>query len=217
LISPGIQGPLAATLIALLGAAAGIRLVRRPGRLLVPLSGAILVAVTVFGLVPELVRELGYVVPFALMASAYLALSVLDRQGFPVCPSCSHGEEYAATLLAAAGIHAFVDGWGMAAADTGRTVPLAIGAAIVFHKIPEGLALGGLLRGASIPPARAMLLAAAAESPTLLGGLAGLHSAPGRWTNYAFALAAGTFFFFGIHAIEGWRIRANLQTADRRP
>jgi len=192
-------------------------MVRRSGRLLVPLSGAILVAVTVFGLVPELVRQSGYAIPFALMATAYVILTILDRRGFPVCPSCSHGEEFATALIVAAGIHAFVDGWGMAAADTGHTVPLAVGGAIVFHKIPEGLALGGLLRGAAIPASRAMLLATAAEVPTILGGYAGLHSTPGPWTNYALALAAGTFFFFGIHAIEGWRARTNLQSTFGKP
>lgn len=203
----GIAGPLAATAIAITGAAVGIVLTGRRGRWLVPLSGLILVAVTVFGLVPELIRQSGLVIPLALMAAAFLALTLLDRNGYPICPSCSHGEEFATTLLVAAGLHAFVDGWGMTAA-----APVAVGGAILFHKIPEGLALGGLLRGASMRPSRALLLAAAAETPTLAGGYLGLHSQPGPWTNYALAIAAGTFLFFGLHAIQGWRARANLQS-----
>lgn len=189
----------------------------RRRRLLVPLSGAILVAVTVFGLVPELIRQSGFVFPLGLMAAAYLVLTALDRMGYPVCPSCSHGEAFATTLILATGLHAFVDGWGMTAAETEHAVPYAIGGAILFHKIPEGLALGGLLRGAFLTPARALLLAAAAELPTVAGGYLGLHAEPGPWTSHALSLAAGTFLFFGIHAIEGWRARANLHSTPRLP
>jgi zinc transporter ZupT len=217
LTSPGIEAPLAAAAIAIVGAIAGIFLANRRHGLLVPLSGAILVAVTLFGLVPELIRQIGFVLPLALMVAAYLCLTVLDRMGYPVCPSCSHGEAFAVTLIIATGLHAFVDGWGMTAAETDHAVPYAIGGAILFHKIPEGLALGGLLRGAAIPPGRAILLVAMAELPTIAGGYLGLHAQPGPWTTHALSIAAGSFLFFGIHAIEGWRARANLHSAPRLP
>jgi zinc transporter ZupT len=217
LTSFGIEGPLVAAATAIAAAAGGIFVASRRRRMLVPLSGAILVSVTLLGLVPELVRQSGALLTLSLMAAAYLSLTVLDRKGYPVCPSCSHGEAFAVTLIVATGIHAFVDGWGMTAAQTDHAVPYAIGAAILFHKIPEGLALGGLLRGAFMPPPRAIMLAAAAELPTIAGGWLGLHAEPGAWTSYALAVAAGTFLFFGIHAIEGWRARANLHSAPRLP
>jgi zinc transporter ZupT len=217
LTSFGIEGPLIAAAIAITAASAGIFVANRRRRLLVPVCGAILVSVTLLGLVPELVRQSGAVLPLALMAAAYLLLTLLDRKGYPVCPSCSHGDAFAATLIVATGVHAFVDGWGMTAAQTDHAVPYAVGAAILFHKIPEGLALGGLLRSAFIPAPRAILLATVAELPTIAGGWLGLHAEPGPWTSHALAVAAGTFLFFGIHAIEGWRARANLHSTPRLP
>ncbi len=214
---PGIVGPLLAAGIAILCAIAGILFTGHRARLLVPVSGAILVAVTVFGLVPELVHQGGFAIPLVLMATAYLVLTALDKNGYPVCPSCSHGEAFAEAFIVATGVHAFVDGWGMTAVEAGHVAPMAISGAILFHKIPEGLALGGLLRSAALRPRRAILFAILAEAPTVLGGFAGLRAAPGIWMTWALSLAAGTFFFFGIHAIEGWRIRTNLQSGTRLP
>jgi len=208
----GIVGPLAAAAIALAGAAAGIWIVGHRARLLVPLSGALLVAVTALGLVPELIKQTGPAAPLALIATAYLALTLLDHQGLPVCPSCSHGEDFAPTLVIATGIHAFVDGWGMSAVPPGPLVPVAIGGAILLHKIPEGLALGGMLRSGGIRPRHALLYAALAEASTIIGGIVGLYATPGVWLNYALALAAGTFLFLGVHAITGWRAGLNLQS-----
>ncbi|HXJ41138.1 MAG TPA: ZIP family metal transporter [Bryobacteraceae bacterium] len=202
---------MAAALIAVAGAGAGIWLAGHRARRLIPLSGALLVAVTALGLVPEIVKQGGFT-PILLIAAAYAALSWLDHHGLPVCPSCSHGEAFAPTLLVAVGIHAFVDGWGMSAVQAGRIVPMAIGGAILLHKIPEGLALGGLLESGSIPPWRALLFAIMAEAPTVLGGYIGLRATPGAWLNYALALAAGTFLFLGVHAITGWRARINLHS-----
>ena len=207
----GIAGPLAAAAVALAGAVAGILFAGRRARHLVPLSGALLIAVTVLGLVPELIRQSGPALSLALLVLAYVVLTVLDRHGLPVCPSCSHGEAFAPTLIAATGVHAFVDGWGMTAIHGGQIVPFAIGGAILLHKLPEGLALGGLLRSGGITSSRAILFGILAEAPTIAGGYAGIHSPPGVWLNYALALAAGTFLFLGVHAVTGWRRRITRQ------
>ena len=91
-------------------------------RRLVPVSGALLAGTAVFGLVPELAREIGWPVTLGLVAAAYAGLTILDKQGYPVCPSCSHGEGFAFALIVATGLHAFVDGWGMAAVGAGGRV-----------------------------------------------------------------------------------------------
>ena len=213
----GIFGPVVATGIAILCAIAGIVIASHRARLLVPVSGVILVGVTLFELVPELVHAAGYLIPLALIAAAYLTLTLLDKLGYPVCPSCSHGEAFAEAFIMATGLHAFVDGWGMSAVSAGHIAPMAIGGAILFHKIPEGFALGGPLRGARLRPSRAILFAVAAEAPTVAGGFVGLHAAPGSWMTYILAVAAGTFLFFGVHAVEGWWIRTNLQSGSRLP
>lgn len=191
--------PLAAALLAIVCAVAGVALAQgRRARILVPVSGALLAGVAVFGLIPELVREIGWLAGLGLVAVGFGLLTVLDRMGYPVCPSCQHGEKFAGSLVLATAVHAFVDGWGMVAVGNHGAVPAAIAMAILIHKIPEGLALGAMLRAAA--PDTAVLLAILAEVTTLAGGAAGLVAMPGNWVNYPLALAAGTFLFLGLHA-----------------
>jgi len=170
--------------------------------LLVRISGALLVCVALFGLIPELVRELGWVRTIPLAAAAYGVLMVLDHRGYAVCPSCSHGEKFAGSLVAATAVHAFVDGWGLVAARGQGSVSSAIVLAILLHKAPEGLALGAMLRAASRGAWMAVGLCCVAELPTILGGGAGLWFTPPGWIDYLLSLVAGTFLFLGIHALR---------------
>jgi zinc transporter ZupT len=198
-----------ATALALVCAVAGARLEAGAprGRILVPLSGALLVAVAIFGVGPEVVRGAGWVATIALAAAAYIGLSVFDLHGHPVCPSSSHGEGFAVSLTMATGLHAFLDGWGLSvirSASSG-SVPNAIFGAILLHKIPEGLALGAMLRASTPSLARALALAAAAELMTVAGSVVGLWAAPAAWVNYPLAIALGMFLFLGTHALRGER------------
>ena len=170
-------------------------------RRLVPVSGALLAGTAVFGLVPELAREIGWPVTLGLVAAAYAGLTILDKQGYPVCPSCSHGEGFAFALIVATGLHAFVDGWGMAAVGTGGKASSALWIAILLHKLPEGLALGTILRIGLGRSVKALMLAACAEVPTILGGAIGSRVPEGPWLYWPLALAGGTFLFLGIHAL----------------
>jgi zinc transporter ZupT len=177
------------------------------GRILVPVSGALLIAVALFGIAPELVRGAGWLSTIGLAAAAYVALYLLDAQGHPVCPSDSHGESFAASLAIATAFHAFLDGWGLSvirAAATGAA-PTAIFGAILLHKIPEGLALGAMLRASMPSLAGALAVAATAELMTVAGGVVGLWSPPAVWVNYPLALALGAFIFLGTHALRGER------------
>jgi zinc transporter ZupT len=180
------------------------------GRILVPVSGALLIAVSIFGIAPELVRGAGWLATIGLAAAAYLALWLLDAQGHPVYPSDTHGESFAASLAIATAFHAFLDGWGIsvvraASAPGFGSAPAAIFGAILLHKIPEGLALGAMLR-ASLPSlAGALALAAGAELMTVVGGIVGLWAAPAAWVNYPLAVALGAFIFLGAHALRGER------------
>jgi len=169
-------------------------------RLLVPVAGVLLAAVAILGLIPELGAAIGWVHTLALAGVGYGILAVLDHRGYPVCPSCSHGEKFTTSLVVATAFHAFVDGWGMAATEYEARVGTAIAAAILVHKIPEGLALGSLLRISTTGSRAAALMLVAAELPTVLGGFVGLHGTPGVWVNYPLAIASGTFVFLGFHA-----------------
>jgi hypothetical protein len=189
--------PLAAAAVAIICALAGVAFVsgRRP-RILIRLSGLLLIGVAVFGLIPEVVRAAGWLVALPLTAGGFCAVAFLERLE----------EKLAGSLAAATALHSFVDGWGMVAvAGHGPSIPRAVStaviAAMVIHKIPEGLALGAMLRGAA--PRLAIPLAVAAELSTVLGGATGMWAPPAAWVDYPLALAAGAFLFFGIHAQRG--------------
>jgi zinc transporter ZupT len=196
-----------ATLLAIGCAVAGvIASGGRRARILVPISGAMLAAVALLALIPETASEIGWAVALLIAAAGYGLLEALDRMGLPVCPSCSHSHNFAGPLVAATSIHAFVDGWGMMAvkASSAEEVSTAILTALLVHKIPEGLALGAILRMSSGKAAPAVGLAILAEAPTLVGGVVGLWASQSLWINYPLALAGGAYLFLGLHALKAW-------------
>lgn len=202
--------------------AAGVAIRPSPRRLrwLIPISGGLLLALAVFGLIPELASETGWPKALGLVGAGYVVLMLLDRFAYSICPNCSHTHDhsdcakplhgYSVPLAVAAVVHAFVDGWGMVTVDHanpkfGMTVVLAV----VLHKIPEGVALSTMFRAASGSAWLAFLLCAGVEVMTLAGGAAGLWNAPGEWVHYPLALAGGMFVFLGIHALHGaWKGRS---------
>jgi zinc transporter ZupT len=215
--------PFLAALVAIGSAAAGTALLGHGNRTraLIPLSGGLLVGVAGFGLIPELVEDIGWERGVVLVAVGYGLLKLLDRFAFSVCPSCAHDHPhegcaeplhgFAAPLLIATAIHAFVDGWGLVAVQLGIHTPgegTIFAAALFLHKIPEGLALGAMVR-ASIDRARgAFAWCVAVELATVIGGSAGLWLTPARWVNYPLAIAGGTFLFLGVHAVHAdWKRR----------
>ena len=215
--------PILATLVAVASAAAGVALLGhgRHTRMLIPLSGGLLIGVTVFGLIPELVLDIGWLRGLALVVAGYVLLKTFDRFAFSVCPSCAHDHShegcaeplhgFAGPLLAATTIHAFVDGWGLVAVQVGTHTPgagTALAAALLLHKIPEGLALGTLLRASVDKAWTAFALCTAVELSTVAGGAAGLWLTPVNWISYPLAIAGGTFLFLGVHAVHGdWKRR----------
>lgn len=128
-----------------------------------------------------------------------------------------HG--YAMPLLIAAAVHAALDGWSAAAAN-GSSLNSGGGAAhlsdafvlaIAVHKVPEGLALGLIVRAALASKRSAFLWCSAAELATLAG--AGLETILAPYIGphilqIVLAAAGGSFLFLGAHAVQGeWRQR----------
>jgi zinc transporter ZupT len=196
---------------------------RRHARVAVTFSAGVLLGVSAFGLVPDLMAEMGWAGSLSLFAAGYLSLLLVDRFVYPVCPSCSHSHDhgecatllhgFAAPLVSAAALHSFLDGWSIATAQaaTPAEIRLALPIAVVLHKIPEGIALGAILRASVRLRLAAFGWCVVAEAPTLLGALLAMMLAPrlgATWTNYPLAVAAGWFFYLGFHAIHGeWRRR----------
>lgn len=224
---PGITA-LTSTAIGVASAVLGLRLTAAPqaARKVVPFSGGLLMGIAAFGVLPELAGEKNWMGALALLAAGFLLLWAVGRYVYQVCPSCSHTHEhelcasalhgFAPPLVVAASLHSFLDGIGLAASQhelangLGMVVVLGIG----VHKIPEGIALGVMLRAALPSRFAALAWCVVAQAATLAG--AALESMAGQWVGagwvtYALALAGGSFLYLGFHAVHGeWRRRGVL-------
>jgi zinc transporter ZupT len=206
---------------------------RRRARVAVPFSAGVLLGVALFGLAPELAGELGWVRVLALAGGGYVLLLAIDRWVSPVCPTCAHDHDhagcdtelhgFAAPLIIAAAAHSFLDGWSVATAQVALPLGLriAVPLAVALHKLPEGVALGGILRaslgsgaggsGAGGSGATALVWCLLVEGATLVGGAAGIALAPYlgmRWITWPLGFAAGWLFYLGWHAVhEEWKSR----------
>ena len=96
LAAPGFGASLFATFIGIGGVFLGLWLTGagRHARLVVPFSAGLLVGVVLFGLLPELVREIGWPGTVLLVAGGYGLLLLINRYVAPVCPSCAHDHDH---------------------------------------------------------------------------------------------------------------------------
>ena len=214
-----------ATLAALAGAVTGVLLegTGRSTRVIVPFAGGLLLGIALFGVLPEVLAETRWAAGLLLFAAGYALLRLVNLYLFPVCPSCSHDHDhtscvtalhgFAAPMVLAAAVHSTLDGWGLVTAQWAAPpgVRLALPLAFVLHKIPEGVALGTLLRAAVRSRWAALGWCALCEGMTLAGGAGAQGLAPvlgQAWIGYPLALAGGTFIYLGWHAIHGeWKRR----------
>lgn len=198
----------------------------RLARRVVPFSGGLLIGIALFGVVPELAERFSAAVGLGLLAGGCLLLWLFDRFAYPICPSCSHNHDhqqcqttlhgFALPLVAAAALHSFLDGLGIAAAQqepvAGLGAVVLLG--VLLHKIPEGVALGVILSAAVRSRWAALGWCAAIQSATVLG--AAFESAVttrvgAAWIPYALSLAGGSFAYLGFHAVHGeWKRRGML-------
>jgi len=210
--------PVFITAIAIASAAAGVWLTGYASlsRRLVPFGGGALVGVAFFWVLPEMAEYLRWDGALMWVAGGVLLLAAIDRYVYPVCPACSpaHDRDHCSTrlhgfampLLVAAALHAALDGWSAAAADSDIHLSLGFLASIGAHKVPEGLALGVIARASLKSRGSALAWCALAEGSTLAGaalegvfapylGAAGLH--------VLLAVAGGSFLYLGWHAVHG--------------
>lgn len=191
---------------------------------LISLGAGTLLGVTIFGILPESHEGLNWWEILLALASGYALFAIITKYVYHVCPACaaSHFDEatthrfseIASAMMLALAIHCTVDGLAMSAGGAaegatsaaGRTVVLSIILAVCVHKIPEGLALGALLRGAGLTTGKIILYVLGVEATTLLGGLLGVLFFPAAspfWVKAALAHAGGGFIFLATHAIIG--------------
>jgi zinc and cadmium transporter len=183
---------------------------------LVPFGGGVLVGVALFWLLPEMAQRLGWPAAIAWMGGAALALWLLDRYVYPVCPACAPAHDhvhcetrlhgFALPLLAAAAVHSTLDGWGVMAGQDHPAWGPALILGIAAHKVPEGLALGVIARAALASRWAALGWCVTAQAATLGGAGLEFLFAPvlGPHSLYALlAIAGGSFLYLGGHAVHG--------------
>ncbi|MFB3828144.1 MAG: ZIP family metal transporter [Bryobacteraceae bacterium] len=220
-----MAAPVYATAIGIGGVLLGLWLTaaRQRARGVIPFSAGVLLGVALFVLFPELVHDVGWARGAALVTGGYLVLFLVNRYAYPVCPTCSHDHDhnscatelhgFAAPLVIAAAVHSFLDGWSISTAEHALTaeVRLAIPVAVALHKLPEGVALGAIIRAAVRTRAAAFGWCALAEGTTLVGGSVGLLLVPylgAGWISYPLGVAGGLFVFLATHAVhEEWKRR----------
>jgi zinc and cadmium transporter len=216
-------------LAAFLGAAAGAWFTGLPdvSRRMIPFSGAVLVAIALFWILPELAATFSWTAGLVLMLGGVGVIAAIDRFVYPVCPACSHTHDhdhcssrlhgFASPLIIAALLHSLFDGWAFATgyASTGSR---ALSYGVAIHKIPEGIALGVILRAALRGRGQALAWAAAIQLMTILGGVLQITAAPWlgpQWIAALLALGGGMFLYLGGHAMHGeWKRRSSHRHAE---
>jgi len=189
----------------------------RASRAMLLLSGVLLVAIPLILVAPELASQYGWTGGLLWMALGFLALWLINRYVYPLCPACAHDHNhdscavplhgFAAPLVIASGLHSFIDGWSLVASgqQSSQTLRLAFLVGITLHKLPEGLALGTILRASLGSRWRATGGAGLAQFMTVVGGAVALWLAPfagARWSGAFLGLAGGTFLYLGYHTLE---------------
>ncbi len=167
---------------ALLGAGAARRL-----RLLVYAAMGVLLAVTVFDVLPDAKDLLTWPEFLGASASGFVLFWAVGKYVYHLCPACSVGAFDQATteklsrsvllLSVALALHSAMDGIAVVVGDRIAGHPnFALLFAVSFHKLPEGLALALLLIGAGYGRRKAFWMTAAIESATEAGALLGLFA-----------------------------------------
>lgn len=199
---------------------------RALSRKMVPFGGGILVGVAIFWVLPEMAEFLQWASALLWIAAGVALLWGVDKYIYPVCPACSHSHDhdhcstqlhgFAPPLLLAVALHAALDGWSVATVNGSATLATPLVMAIAIHKIPEGLALGVIVRAALDSRVSALGWCALAEMATLAGALLESALAP-HLSAYALhallAIAGGSFLYLGGHAVHGEWKRGGLGAA----
>jgi zinc transporter ZupT len=185
---------------------------------MISVAAGALFSVTLVEILPEaagLVRPLELVLGFA---SGYALFYLVSRYIYHICPACAatHTEErFIAVnylMISAISLHSMMDGIGVAVSyQTGDdAASIAILLAVSIHKFPEGLALASVARAAGYSRKKALAVAVAVESTTLIGGLLSvflLNGIPLFWYGIILAHIGGGFVYITAHAMIGEMVK----------
>ena len=180
--------------------------------LLISFAAGALLAVALFDILPETLSLAGPLKGGIAFLSGYLLFFLITKFVFHICPACSatHTEvnfkAITAAMIVALSIHSFMDGLAIySGTRTGSDLGLLILFAVVFHKIPEGMALSLVALGSGKSRRQAFFITVVVETlTTISGGFAGLlffipKDSP--WLGYLMGHVGGGFIFLVVHAL----------------
>lgn len=192
----------------------------RPSGLLAAAAGGLLAGICLFWVLPEIAHRVGAFPALLLILAVAAALLILDQTLLPH----GHGakREILAPLLLATAVHSFLDGWSVRALSINPMDRVVVALGLGLHKIPEGIAVGWIVRRGLGRSARSASIAGGVELATPLGAWveplaqrAGFVAFGTWWTAFVLAVVGGAFLFVGVHAIadERGNIRALVMFA----
>jgi zinc and cadmium transporter len=205
------------TLLASVGVAIGVLLGR--SRILSAHLGAagsgLLCGIALFWLLPETAQISGWTAALGLTAGFGLALALLDH--FLIDEGWANHENIVKPLLVATAIHSFLDGWSVRATAVNALTAVAVPIGLALHKVPEGLALGWVVRQALQSTNKALLAAIAVEFLTLAGAFfepradqTGIENFGSWWIAAVLAVIGGSFLFLAFHTVIPERRRIGV-------
>src|SRR3954447_4484410 len=196
------------TLLACTGVAMGVLLGR--SRIISAHLGAagsgLLCGIALFWLLPETAQVSGWAAALGLTAGFGAALAVLDH--FLIEGGWTKQENIVRPLLIATAIHSFLDGWSIRATATNALAAVAVPIGLALHKVPEGIALGWVVRRGLGSTRKALLAGLIVESLTLVGAIlepradqTGIENFGIWWIAAVLAVIGGSFLFVAIHTV----------------
>ncbi len=205
------------TLLASAGVAIGVLLGR--SRILSAHLGAagsgLLCGIALFWLLPETAQISGWAPALALTVGCGLALGLLDH--FLVDEGWAKHESIVKPLLIATAIHSFLDGWSVRATAVNALAAVAVPIGLALHKVPEGIALGWIVRRAIGSTKKALIAGLGVEFLTLAGAFlepkadqTGIANFGIWWIAGVLAVIGGSFLFLAFHTVIPERRRLGV-------
>ncbi len=169
-------------------------------------GGGLLFGIALFWVIPEVAETSGWAGAVALVCAAFALIAALDMLLMHTGHSPRSGA--IAPLLIATSLHCFLDGWSMRALGSQPVTNVAVAAGLALHKIPEGFALGWVIRRTLRASGKTIAAGSAIEALTALAAFiepAANHSGAAAlgawWTAGVLAVISGSFLYLGFHVV----------------
>ena len=204
---------------------------------MLPWVGGLLLGIGAFWILPELAAQRGWVSSLSSVLAVLLALALINRYIYPICPfcaarihleaakdstdSCRHTISIGWPLLVVGCIHSFCDGWTIAFSQVAppSNAFAALSWGVVVHKLPESIAIGILASRLTSSRTLALATVALLQAAMAAGGTLAILSGSldMRHADIYTIPACAVLLLFGFLSLEEeWRFHgraAAIRTA----